>query len=72
MDLEELLVYRATNSQVALEYEVQSTGEPVLLTHVGLCAASFASGMDEPAAAGYQMVRYHRRGYAGSSAARAR
>jgi hypothetical protein len=68
----ELLVYRATNSEVALEYEVQGTGEPVLLTHVGRCAASFAPAMDEPASAGYRLVRYHRRGYVGSSAARAR
>lgn len=65
----ELSVYRVVDSGVVLEYEVHGTDEPVLLIHVGLCAAAFAPLMDEPALGGYQLVRYHRRGYAGSSPA---
>jgi pimeloyl-ACP methyl ester carboxylesterase len=51
-----------------IEYEVRGTGEPVLLIHGALIADSFLPMMDEPALANYRVVRYHRRGYAGSSA----
>jgi pimeloyl-ACP methyl ester carboxylesterase len=56
----------ATNG-VKVEYETRGVGKPVALVHLSLCADSFATLMDQPALAGYQLIRYHRRGYAGSS-----
>jgi pimeloyl-ACP methyl ester carboxylesterase len=51
-----------------LEYEIVGVGEPVVLIHGGLVAEAFAPLCAEPAvAARYRLVRYHRRGYAGSS-----
>ena len=52
-----------------LEYETRGDGEPVLLIHGSLIAASFLPLMDESALADYRAIRYHRRGYAGSTAA---
>ena len=57
----------ATTNEVKLEYELGGTGEPVALIHLSLYADSFAPLMDQPALAGYRLLRYHRRGYAGSS-----
>jgi pimeloyl-ACP methyl ester carboxylesterase len=57
----------ATTNGVKLEYELRGTGEPVALIHLSLYADSFAPVMDQPALAGYKLLRYHRRGYAGSS-----
>ena len=42
-------------------------GEPVLMIHGGRVAASFLPIMDEPALSDYYLIRYHRRGYGGSS-----
>ena len=53
-----------------LEYEVHgaAAGEPVVLIHGALIAEAYAPLCAEPAvAARYRLVRYHRRGYAGSS-----
>ena len=50
-----------------LEYEVRGEGEPVLLIHGGVIAASYVPLMREPALARYRLIRYHRRGYAGST-----
>lgn len=50
-----------------LEYEVTGSGEPVLLIHGTGVAATFAPTMDQPALAGYRLIRFHRRGFAGSS-----
>ncbi|MES2606366.1 MAG: alpha/beta fold hydrolase, partial [Pseudomonadota bacterium] len=50
-----------------LEYEVIGSGEPVLLIHGTGVAATFYNVMREPSLAGYQLIRYHRRGFAGSS-----
>lgn len=52
---------------VTLEYESHGTGDPVALIHLSLYADSFAPLMDQPALEGYRLVRYHRRGYVGSS-----
>src|SRR5688572_16729757 len=52
-----------------LEYEVHGTGEPVLLIHGTGVAATFYPTMTEPSLAGYRLIRYHRRGFAGSSRA---
>jgi pimeloyl-ACP methyl ester carboxylesterase len=51
-----------------LEYEVVGAGEPVVLIHGALLAEAYAPLCAEPAlTAQYRLVRYHRRGYAGSS-----
>ena len=50
-----------------LEYEVNGTGEPVLLIHGTGVAATFAPTMTQPSLAGYRLIRFHRRGFAGSS-----
>jgi pimeloyl-ACP methyl ester carboxylesterase len=52
---------------VKLEYETRGAGEPVVLIHLSLYADSFAPLMDQPALAGYRLIRYYRRGYASSS-----
>ncbi len=50
-----------------LEYEVSGSGEPVLLIHGTGVAATFYPTMTDPALRGYRLIRYHRRGFAGSS-----
>ena len=50
-----------------LEYEVTGSGEPVLLIHGTGVAATFAPTMSEPSLSGYRLIRFHRRGFAGSS-----
>jgi pimeloyl-ACP methyl ester carboxylesterase len=55
-----------------LEFEVTGAGEPVLLIHGAFIAEAYAPLCAEPALnSRYRLVRYHRRGYAGSSPARA-
>ncbi len=51
-----------------LEYEIRGEGEPVLLIHGSLIAGTFLPIMEEPSLANYRLIRYHRRGYAGSTA----
>ena len=51
-----------------LEYEVRGAGEPVVLVHGAHIADAFAPLLAEPALAErYQLVLYHRRGFAGST-----
>jgi pimeloyl-ACP methyl ester carboxylesterase len=53
-----------------LEYEILGSpaGEPVVLIHGALIAEAYAPLCAEPVvAARYRLVRYHRRGYAGSA-----
>src|SRR2546421_12472731 len=56
----------ATVNGVQLEYEVRGEGEPLLLIHGASVAETFVPLMKEPALARFQLIRYHRRGYAGS------
>lgn len=51
-----------------LEYEVRGDGEPVLLVHGAMIAGSFLPLMDKQSLANYRLIRYHRRGFAGSTA----
>jgi pimeloyl-ACP methyl ester carboxylesterase len=60
---------RITVNGAELEYETGGTGDPVLLIHGSGVAATFAPTMTEPSLKGYRLIRYHRRGYAGSSRA---
>jgi pimeloyl-ACP methyl ester carboxylesterase len=58
---------RAAVDGLELEYELRGGGEPVVLIHWGLCASWAEPLMDEPALADrYQLLRYHRAGFAGS------
>jgi len=53
---------------VEIEYEVVGTGEPVLLIHGSVLSDGGKPLMSAPALADrYQLIRYHRRGYAGST-----
>jgi pimeloyl-ACP methyl ester carboxylesterase len=57
---------RANVNGVELEYEVRGEGEPVLLIDM-LIADCFVPLLPEPALAhGYQLIRYHKRGWVGS------
>ena len=53
---------------LGLEYETHGEGESVLLIHGSHIADSFLPWNKEPALAGYRLIRYHRRGFAGSQA----
>ena len=50
-----------------LEYECRGDGDPVLLIHGSHIAGSFLPLMTEPGLADYRLIRYHRRGFAGSA-----
>ncbi len=59
---------RAALDGIELEYEVRGAGEPVVLVHAGVLAEWFKPLVQERALTGrYQVVSYHRLGYAGSS-----
>ena len=63
---------RARVDGAELEFEVTGAGEPVLLIHGASIAEAYAPLCAEPALnSRYRLVRYHRRGYAGSSPVRA-
>ena len=51
---------------VQLEYEVHGSGEPVLLIHGAHIADAMLPLVDEPTLDGFRLIRYHRRGFAGS------
>ena len=50
-----------------LELETRGDGEPVLLIHGSHIADSYLPIMTEPGLANYRLIRYHRRGFAGSA-----
>jgi len=58
---------RAHVNDVELEYEIRGDGEPVLLIHGSHIANAMTPLFDEPALEGFQLILFHRRGYAGSS-----
>jgi pimeloyl-ACP methyl ester carboxylesterase len=60
---------KMTVNGAELEYEVSGSGDPVLLIHGTGVAATFAPTMTQPSMAKYRLIRYHRRGFAGSSRA---
>jgi pimeloyl-ACP methyl ester carboxylesterase len=52
----------------ALEYEIRGAGEPVVLVHGAHVADAFAPLLAEPVLTErYQLILYHRRGFAGST-----
>ncbi len=50
-----------------LEVELSGAGEPVLLVHGSNICTPFAPMLGEVALGAYQLIRYHRRGFANSS-----
>ncbi len=58
---------RAPVQDGTLEYEVHGDGEPVLLIHGSHVAGAFVPLMAAPALEDYRLIRYHRRGFAGST-----
>ncbi len=59
---------RADLDGITLEYEIAGRGEPVAFIHGALIAETFRPLLAEPALTDrYHLVRYHRRGYAGST-----
>lgn len=57
----------ANGAQIEYAVSGPDEGETVLLIHGGIIAGTFRPLMTEPALADYRLIRYHRRGYAGSS-----
>jgi len=61
---------RADIDGITLEYEVQGTGDPVVLIHGAWIADTFPTLMNEPVLRDrFRLIRYRRRGYGGSSRA---
>jgi pimeloyl-ACP methyl ester carboxylesterase len=59
---------RATVDGLDLEYELQGTGDPVVLIHWGVSATWAEPLMEQPVLADrYLLLRYHRAGFGGSS-----
>src|SRR5258708_1757759 len=56
----------ATVNGVDLEYEVVGTGEPTLLIDM-LIADCFVPILEQPSLDGHQLIRYHKRGWVGST-----
>jgi pimeloyl-ACP methyl ester carboxylesterase len=66
------LMQRISLNGVELEYDVQGSGEPLLLIHGSILADGFFPLLTEPRLANhYRVISYHRRGFAGSSRASA-
>jgi pimeloyl-ACP methyl ester carboxylesterase len=64
-----MTMQQVTINRVSLEYETRGSGEPLVLSHCSLHADGFAPLMNQPVLTNYRLIRYHRRGYAGSSRA---
>jgi pimeloyl-ACP methyl ester carboxylesterase len=63
---------RVNVNSADIEYEVQGSGEPVVLIHGSILADAFYSLRSEPCIANnFRVIAYHRRGFAGSSRASA-
>ena len=61
---------RANVDGIALEYEVQGSGEPVVFIHGAHIGDTFRPLMADPALKdSFRLIRYRRRGFAGSSRA---
>src|SRR5262245_29795474 len=58
---------RAAIDDVELEYELQGSGEPVVLIHWGVSAIWAEPLLDQRALADHRLLSYHRAGFGGSS-----
>jgi pimeloyl-ACP methyl ester carboxylesterase len=62
---------RVNLNDVDLEYDVQGSGEPLVLIHGSILADAFFPLLGDPRiASNHRVISYHRRGFAGSSRAR--
>lgn len=60
-------MHRADVNEVQLEYEVSDAGDPIIFIHGAFVSDSFGPLLAEPSLAGrYRLIRYRRRGYAGT------
>jgi pimeloyl-ACP methyl ester carboxylesterase len=67
-DVWRIMVDRVLSNGVELEVEARGHGEPVLLIHGGFLADASAPLLTQPLLTDrYQIIHYHRRGFAGSS-----
>jgi pimeloyl-ACP methyl ester carboxylesterase len=57
---------RAEINGSRFEYVIQGSGEPVLLIHGSIFADGFAPLLTQPPLRHYQLISYHRRGFAGN------
>ena len=60
-------MHTADVNGITIRYEEYGAGEPVLLIHGGLFVDTFKVFFDQPALAGYRLIRYNRRGLGGST-----
>ena len=61
---------RVNVNSADIEYEVQGSGDPMVLIHGSILADAFYSLRAEPCIANnFRVIAYHRRGFAGSSRA---
>src|SRR4029453_3697005 len=58
---------RADLGGIALEYEEQGSGEPIVFIHGALMGDTYRPVLAQPALKGNRFIGYHRRGYDGSS-----
>jgi pimeloyl-ACP methyl ester carboxylesterase len=58
---------RAELGGIALEYEEQGSGEPIVFIHGALMGDTYRPLLAQPALKGHRFIGYHRRGYDGSS-----
>jgi pimeloyl-ACP methyl ester carboxylesterase len=58
---------RADLGGIALEYEEQGSGEPIVFIHGALMGDTYRPLLAQPALKGNRFIGYHRRGYDGSS-----
>jgi pimeloyl-ACP methyl ester carboxylesterase len=62
---------RTTLNGAEIEFEVRGSGDPLLLIHGSILADAFLPLLIEPEIANhYQVINYHRRGFAGSDRAK--
>jgi pimeloyl-ACP methyl ester carboxylesterase len=65
--LQEIEMNTANVNGIKLEFEMQGQGEPVVLIHGAVVSDAYLPMMNETSLKKYQLIRYRRRGFDGSS-----
>jgi len=65
--LQEIEMNTANVNGIKLEFEMQGQGEPVVLIHGAVVSDAYLPMMNESSLKKYQLIRYRRRGFDGSS-----